>query len=208
MDLTYLGAGCVRLSGKTLNVICDPYSKESGLPPISAKAELVTLSSPEGLGELPGVTNVFDSPGEFEAKGVTIQGVPARLHLDEDGQRGTVFSFDMDGVGVVVTGNISGKLDEREIERLGKVDVLVVPVGGNGLTLDAAGAAELVSQLEPSYVVPVHYDDGKTKYPMPQDGVDLFLKEMGSTEFEPVSKLKISSREMPEETQIVVLQRA
>ena len=208
MDISYLGAGCVKLSGKSLTVVCDPYEAASGLPAVSAKAELVTVSGPEGLGRVAGAQQVFDSPGEYEIKGVTVVGVPARLHIDEDGQRGTVFGFAMDGVGVVVTGNIAGKLDDREIERLGKIDVLVVPVGGHGLTLDAEGAAELVSQLEPSYVVPVHFDDGKTKYAVPQDGVGEFLKEMGASEVEPVGKLKINPREMPEETQIVVLARA
>ncbi|MBW4061368.1 MBL fold metallo-hydrolase [Candidatus Saccharibacteria bacterium] len=208
MDLTYLGAGAVKLSSKNLTVVCDPYTKESGLPTINVRAEVVTKSGPEGFGEVSGATISFDQPGEYEAKGVSIKGVPAQLHTDETGERGTVFAFDMDGTNVIVVGNIAGKLDDRKLERLGQADVLVVPVGGFGLTLDAAGAAELVTQFEPSYVVPVHYDDGKTVYPMPQAGVDEFLKEMGATGVEPIAKLKINSKEMPPETQIVVLQRA
>jgi len=86
------------------------------------------------------------------------------------------------------------------------VDVLIVPVGGNGLTLDAEGAAAVVAQLEPGYVVPVHYNDGVSKYPMPQDGVDKFLKEMGVNP-EPENKLKVNSKEAPAETQVVVLTR-
>jgi len=87
---------------------------------------------------LTGAMNV-DGPGEYEVKGAMITGVPARLHIDEDGHRGTAYSILMDGVNVVVTGNISGKLDEDQVENLGQVDVLVVPVGGTGLTLDAEG---------------------------------------------------------------------
>jgi L-ascorbate metabolism protein UlaG (beta-lactamase superfamily) len=209
MDLTFLGAGCVKLSGKTLTVICDPYSTEAGLPAIGGKAELITKSSPENLGDVNGVGMIFDSPGEYEIKGVTVIGVPAQLHLDEGGERGTVFSFQMDGVGIVVLGNVFGKLPEKQVERLGRIDVLVVPVGNHGLTLDAAGAAELVSQLEPSYVVPVHFDDGVTTYPVPQDDVSHFLKEMGATiSDEPITKLKVNSKELPPETLIVVLQRA
>jgi len=93
------------------------------------------------------------------------------------------------------------------IGNAGSTDVLVVPVGGKGLTLDAEGAAAVVAQLEPGYVVPVHYDDGVSKYPMPQDGVDLFLKEMGVNP-EPESKLRVNSKEAPTETQVVVLTRA
>jgi len=150
---------------------------------------------------------VIDGPGEYEVKGAMITGVPARLHIDEDGTRATVYSIRIDGVNVVVTGNIAGKLDNKEVGLLGNVDVLVVPVGGAGLTLDAEGAAAVITQFEPSYVVPVHYDDGKTKYEMPQDKLDLFLKEMGSSP-EPESKLKVNAKEAPAETQVVVLKRA
>jgi L-ascorbate metabolism protein UlaG (beta-lactamase superfamily) len=208
MDLTYLGAGAVKLSSKSLTVVCDPYAADAGLPNLTVRTDLVTHSGPEGFGKLAGDVRVFDMPGEYEVKGVRITGVPARLHIDEAGERGTVFAFNMDGTNVVVAGNIAGKLDDRQVEKLGQTDVLVVPVGGHGLTLDAAGAAELVSQLEPAYVVPVHYDDGRTTYAMPQDGVELFLKEMGSSAVEPTSKLKVSKGDLPPEAQIVVLQRA
>jgi L-ascorbate metabolism protein UlaG (beta-lactamase superfamily) len=202
MDITYLGAGSVKLAGKSLNVVSDPIG--------AVKADVVTLSSPAeteaGWPVVPGAM-VIDVPGEYEVKGAMIFGVPAQLHIDETGHRGTVFSVVIDGVNVVIAGNISGKLDEDQIENLGQVDVLVVPVGGNGLTLDAEGAAAVVAQLEPGYVVPVHYDDGVSKYPVPQAGVDKFLKEMGVNP-EPESKLKVNPKEAPAETQVVVLTRA
>jgi L-ascorbate metabolism protein UlaG (beta-lactamase superfamily) len=203
MDITYLGAGSVKLSGKNLNVISDPLTV--------GKADVVTISGPhpeEGKSwPVPETAMAIDSPGEYEVKGAMITGVPARLHIDEDGHRGTTYSVVIDGVNVVIAGNISGKLDADQVEHLGQVDVLVVPVGGNGLTLDAEGAAALVAQLEPGYVVPVHYDDGVTKYPMPQAGVEKFLKEMG-TNPEPESKLRVIAKEAPAETQVVVLTRA
>lgn len=206
MDITYLGAGSVKLAGKSITVISDPYGEDSGLGKIMAKADVVTLSTSEGLGSVQNAM-VIDGPGEYEVKGAMIQGVPAQLHIDEDGRRGTAYSLMIDGVNVVVTGNIAGKLDNKQTEQLGNVDVLVVPVGGHGLTLDAEGAAAVVTQLEPSYVIPVHYDDGKTKYSMPQDSVDVFLKEMGVSP-EPETKLRVNAKEAPAETQVVVLKRA
>jgi L-ascorbate metabolism protein UlaG (beta-lactamase superfamily) len=203
MDITYLGTGSVKLLGKNLNVVCDPVT--------AVKADVVTASGPPAESEagwpLSGDAMLVDVPGEYEVKGAMITGVPARLHIDEDGHRGTVYSVLIDGVNVVIAGNISGKLDEDQIENLGQVDVLVVPVGGGGLTLDAEGAAAVVAQLEPGYVVPVHYDDGVTKYPVPQAGVDKFLKEMGVNP-EPESKLRVNTKEAPVETQVVVLTRA
>lgn len=207
MDITYLGAGSVKLAGKSITVVVDPYGEDAGLGKLNAKADVVTLSTLEGLGTVP-APMIIDGPGEYEVKGTMIQGVPAQLHIDEEGtRRATVYSLIIDGVNVVTTGNIAGKLDNKQIEELGNVDVLVVPVGGHGLTMDAESAAAVVAQLEPSYVVPVHFDDGKTKYPMPQDPVEVFLKEMGASP-EPESKLKINAKEAPAETQVVLLKRA
>lgn len=195
----------MKLAGRNLNVVCDPVEG------MNIRADVVTWSSnlPEGEGEVytaPAGVMVLDGPGDYEVKGAMITGVPAQLHIDESGQRGTAYSIVIDGLNIVVTGNISGKLAQDEVEKLGQVDVVVVPVGGNGLTLDAEGAAAVVAQLEPSWVVPVHYDDGVSKYPMPQAGVDLFLKEMGSNP-EPENKLRISQKEPPAETQVVLLTR-
>lgn len=204
MEITYLGAGCVRLSGKRLSVICNPFDDSYGLGSISAKADVVTTTTVDGFSKL-GDLMVFNTPGEYEIKGSMIAGVPARLHTDEKGHNATVFSIIIDGINVVVTGNISGKLDQTQLETLGKVDVLVVPVGNHGLTMDAQGASEVVTQLEPSYVVPVHFADSKTKYPVDQDSVELFLKELGAAP-EAVSKFKVVG-ELPTETQVVLLSR-
>jgi L-ascorbate metabolism protein UlaG (beta-lactamase superfamily) len=134
MEITYLGAGCVRLSGKQLSIICDPFDESYGLGKISAKADVVTHSTLDGLAKV-GDVMVLDSPGEYEVKGTMITGVPAKRHTDEDGTNATVFSILMDGVNVVVTGNISGKLDAKQVEPLGNVNVLIVPVGNHGLAM-------------------------------------------------------------------------
>lgn len=204
MDITYLGAGGVRLVGRSIDVVCDVPTG------VRAKGNVATWSAKPAAGgeELtaPEGAMVISGPGEYEVKGAMITGVPVRLHIDEVGHRGTAYSIVIDGINVVVAGNIAGKLDEGQIENLGSVDVLVVPVGGNGLTLDAEGAAAVVTQLEPSLVVPVHFDDGASRYPVPQDKVDKFLKEMGVNP-EPEPRLRISQREQVPETQVVVLNR-
>ena len=200
MEFTYLGAGCVRLATKTSTFIVDPFDKAQA----AAKADVALLTE-EKPTEFAGMK--FDGPGEYEVQGVMITGIPARLHIDESGERATIYSLRSEGLDVVVTGNIAAGLSDKQTEALGKVDVLVLPVGGHGLTLEPEEAAELVSRLEPAYVVPVHYDDGKTQYEMPQATVDVFLKEIGANP-EPVSKLKISTKDLPVETQPVYLARS
>lgn len=205
MDITYLGAGSVKLSGRQLNLVIDPYTEANGLGKFQTKADVAIFTT------LPGDTSpqfpmTIDGPGEYEVKGSSVRGVSAQLHIDESGRRGTVYAVQVDGVNVVVLGNVAGKLHNDDVETLGSVDVLVVPVGGHGLTLDAEGAAALVAQLEPGYVVPVHYADPKTTYDMPQDEVGVFLREMGSTP-EPQPRLRVNAKEIPAETELVVLTR-
>lgn len=205
MDITYLGAGCIRLSGKQLDLLVDPYDESYGLGKVKASADASLFTSPEVKGEPVGMR--LDGPGEYEIKGGMITGAPARLHIDETGERGTIYRVTVDGINVAVIGNVNPELSNDQVEALGQVDVLILPVGGHGLTLDADAAAAMVSRLEPKYVVPVHFDDGKTKYPMPQDNLDKFLSETGAKP-EPMAKLKINGRDLPEETEVVVLARA
>lgn len=208
MEITYYGMNCVRLTGKDIAVLCDPPSKASGISEIKLSNEATLLSSAlvADLPLKPGM--VLDGPGEYEIKGAMITGVPAQLHIDtsEQPKRGTIYSVTIEGVRIGFLGNVAPKLSGAEVEALGQIDVLIIPVGGHGLTLDAQGAAEIVSQLEPKYVVPVHYDDDKTKYEAPQDKLDHFLKEIGSSS-EPAPKLRVTTRDLPVETTVAVLQR-
>jgi L-ascorbate metabolism protein UlaG (beta-lactamase superfamily) len=177
MDITYLGGNTVKLAGKNLNVISDP-AKSTATSKSLAKANVVSWST-DGLATIDDAM-VLDLPGEYEVGGAMITGVPA-------GET-TMFSFNIDGVNVVVTGPVEGEVSADKLEALGKVDALVIRVA------DHAAAAKLVAKLEPAYVIPVGYD----KTP------EAFLKEMG-TNPEPVAKLKLSPKDLPTETQVVVL---
>jgi hypothetical protein len=205
MELTYLGAGAVKINGRQLTIVANPFTEENGLGKFGVKADVVLLGQTDITGDF-GEAKVFDGPGEYEVKGAMINGVGAQLNVDPDGLRGTMFSANVDGTNVVVVGNIGPKLNDQQIEALGKVDVLVIPVGGHGLTLEPEDAAALVGRFEPSYVIPVHYDDGKTTYPMPQAPVETFFKELGATP-EPITKFKTSGREVPMETVAIYLTR-
>ena len=206
MEVTYLGMNCVRLTGKDISVICDPFPKSSGLAEVKL-ANDVTLLSQDGLGvpQKPGM--ILDSPGEYEVKGTMITGIPAKLHIDheKEGDNSTIYTVNIDGIRVAVLGNIAPELKDKQLEAMGEVDVLVIPVGGHGLTLDATAAAQIISHIEPKYVIPTHYDDGKVKYEMPQDKLDVFMKEVGSTS-EPQPKLRVLQKDLPLETTVAVLQ--
>lgn len=210
MEITYYGAGSVLIAVKKTQILIDPPGEgyKLNLPKIKPDITLSTQADDTSLKKDNGFK--ISSPGEYEIGGVLIQGIPAQLHVDkkEDPQKGIIYTLTIDGIHVLITGNIAPQLSEKQLESIGDVDVLVIPVGGAGLTLDANGAAKLVSQLEPSYVVPIHYNDGKATYPVPQEPVEKFLKEVGSEKAAVLPKLKITPKDIGEDTKIIVLKPA
>ena len=210
MDVTWLGHGCFRLRGRGAAVVTDPYPPAIGLKLSRMDAEVLTISHDhdnhsyaqavrDGAYEIHG-------PGEYEIAGVSVIGVPT-YHDSEKGQkegRNTVYLIEIDDVRVCHLGDLGHKLDDAEAESVASPDVLLVPVGGH-TTMNAAQAAEVVRQLEPRYVVPMHFAIPGLK--MQLDPIDRFLKEMGVTTPEAQPKLAVQKSSVAEyETKVVVLE--
>lgn len=205
MELTWYGLSCFRLvERKHATVVTDPYGKTVGLPELKLRADIVTVShKARGHSHLSAVTgnsHVLNGPGEYEIGGVFINGV-ATFSKDKK-YRNVLFVFELSGLSVAHLGDLQHVPAQKEIEALGEVNVLLVPVGG-GNSLNAAQAAELVSLLEPNIIVPMHYQLPGQKLEL--DGVDRFLNEMGVTEAKEEATLKLTARGLPEETETVLL---
>lgn len=209
MEVSHYGAGCIYITTKQINVLIDPPAADTGIKLPKLKADVVLHTTrQDDLPNKDGDSLVIACPGEYEVQGVTIQGVAVQLHVDDpkNPHEGVMYSVGANGVRVLVTGNVAPELKDSQVDQVGEVNVLVVPVGGHGLTLDAQGAAGLVSRFEPQYVVPVHYSDGIAKYSLPQDDLKPFLNETGSEGTLPVPKLKVVAKDLGENTDIVVLE--
>lgn len=200
MELTYHGHSCIRLRGKEITVVIDP--PQTALPGL-AKGTVGIIVRTEGMtdpatlrpreGELQEVAG----PGEFEIGGVGILGLAA-------GET-TVMRIALDDVRVVAAGRLRRQLTEDEIDSLGHVDVLVIPVGG-GDALGAIEAAKLVNAVEPGIVVPARYGAGDGGEYEP---VGKFAKEMGLAEgaWEPQPRLVLTgSSGESDETRVVFLE--
>ena len=209
MDVTWLGHGCFRLRGRNAAVVTDPYPPAIGLKLSRMDADLVTISHEH---ENHNYTQVvrdgayeIHGPGEYEVAGVSVIGVPT-YHDAEKGTkhgRNTVYLIEIDDVRVCHLGDLGHKLEDAEAEAVASPDVLLVPVGG--LTaLNAAQAAEVVRQLEPRYVVPMHYAIPGLKLQL--DPIDRFLKEMGVAAAEAQPKLAVQRSSGEYDTKVVVLE--
>ncbi len=208
MEITWLGHSCFRLKGSHATVITDPYSPDLGYKLGKTTARIVTVSHPhpghsyvQGVGGQP---KVVERPGEYEIGGVLIIGI-ATFH---DGERGkkrgknTVYLMEIDEISVCHLGDLGHVLNVEQVEEIDNVDVLLLPVGGVS-TINAAKAAEVVRQLEPKAVIPMHYKTPSLKLEL--EPVDRFLKEIGAKQLDPLPKLSLSKSSLPASTQVFLL---
>jgi L-ascorbate metabolism protein UlaG (beta-lactamase superfamily) len=212
MELTWLGHSCFRLRGKDGTVITDPPAPSTGYSIGRPTADIITISH-----DHPGhsyikavggdVKKVVSGPGEYEIQQILITGVQT-WHDQERGKthgRNTAYLITMDDIHICHLGDLGSTLDDRAQEALNGADVLLVPVGG-GYALNAEKAAEVITQLEPRLIIPMHYATPAYKPNGAElDPVEKFLREMGVEAAEPLPKLAITPASLPAEAQVVVL---
>jgi len=206
MDLTWYGLSCFRITERgQATIVTDPFAENIGLPLPKLKGDIVTVSHQatghNNIATVNGTQHVLDGPGEYEIGGVFIMGIVSPRE-SRDVLRNTMFTYDYNGLTLAHLGDINAMLTQAQIDALGEVDVLLLPVGG-GSTLNAAQAAELVSLIEPRIVVPMHY--AQPRLAVELDELDRFLKEMGVTNVTPEVSLRVTNSSLPEETQVVIL---
>lgn len=187
----------------------DPFDSSIGLKVPSLSADLLLIShSHSDHNNKKAVKNspfLIEGPGEYELKEVFVQGINS-FHDEKEGkERGsnTIYSIEAEGMRLCHLGDFGQReLNDEQLEKIGDVDVLFVPVGGV-YTIDAKAAAKIIAQIEPRIIIPMHYHLPQLKIKI--EGVDKFLKEMGKKALEPQPKLLLKKKDLPEETKIVVL---
>jgi len=209
MEIAWHGYSCFRLTERnSASIVTDPFNKSIGLTSPRLKADVVTISH-----DAPGHNNsdnvkgarTITGPGEYEIGGAFITGVNTSSNKQEGNSETSpniAYVIDYESATVCHLGDMNAIPSQTQIEALGTVDVLLVPVGG-GKGLNAAQAAEIISLIEPSIVIPMHYRIGKVKVKL--DPLSRFLKEMGLGKVDSEPNLKVSKSSLPEETQVRVL---
>ena len=212
MEIVWYGLSCFRLSERGLaSAVTDPYDPVIGLPALRLKADVVTISH-----DAPGHNNlkavkverrVISGPGEYEVGGVFVTGVAMGTGKGKKASQSvnTLYVFDYDGLTVAHLGDLNQVPSQPQIEDLGAVNIALVPVGG-GSALAPSQAAEVISLIEPSIVVPMHYKTGKMDLKL--GTVARFLSEMGIGKVDPLPSLKVTKSDLSEQTQVVVLEPA
>jgi len=208
-DITWLGHACFRLRGKDATIVTDPFDRGLGLEVPRPRADIVTISrdDPNHNAEatIKGEPRVLRAPGEYEVKGVFINGVATYADAKKGALHGknTVFVYELDDLVICHLGGLGHTLSAAQVEALSDVSVLIVPVGSPD-ALDAAKAVEVIGQIEPAIVIPMMYKTGPETLNL--EPLDRFAKEMGLKEWVAQDKLVLKSNDLPDTTQVVVLE--
>lgn len=217
VDIYFYGQACFKVKGKSASVVFDPYDEGfTGLPKLKIDGDIVCVShghqDHNNASAVRGTEDelapfVIAGPGEYEKKGINIVGVGS-FHDDKEGAergRNTIYAAVIDDVNIVHLGDFGQKkLTQEQAEVLSACDVLMIPVGGV-YTITASDAPDIISQLEPKVIIPMHYKIEGLKFDLAP--VSQFLKVMGKESIEPVAKYSVSKEKLPEEPEIVVLEK-
>ncbi len=208
MDITSFGQSSFKIKGKTATLVTDPFdSPFTGLKfPKHIEANIVTVSHSHedhnATAQIEGNPFIVAGPGEYEIKGVGIVGISSH-HDSEKKELNTIYRIEMDDLSIVHLGDLGRMLTSDEVDELNGVDILMIPVGGT-YTIDASQAAKLVSEIEPSIIIPMHYLRPGLKFDLAP--VSAFLKEMAQETVTAQPKLIVSKAKLPEQKQIIVLE--
>ncbi len=212
MIITWQGHSCFKIQDKVgpdgLTLVTDPYDKKVGLKAPNFEADIVSVSHDHfdhnNVSSLRGNPFVIDRAGEYDVKGVLVEGADSYHDEKEGKERGKniMYRFLLDEINVSHLGDLGHPLSNGQLEKLAGTDILLIPVGGN-YTIDAKQAVSVISQIQPRIIIPMHYKTKDLKVDI--DGVDKFIKELGIKPTEE-EKLKINKKDLPsEDMELVIL---
>jgi L-ascorbate metabolism protein UlaG (beta-lactamase superfamily) len=218
-DIQYLGHSCFRLRGRDGIVLTDPFDRSTGLDIGRPTAHIVTVShnhpdhaNTAAVKPLRDPLFVIDGAGDYEVSGILIGGVRTYHDSKKGAELGKniVYVIHMDDVVFCHLGDLGHELTTQQLDEIGNVDVLFIPVGG-GETISPALATSVISQIEPRIVVPMHYGiDGQQTFMSDLAPLEKFTHELGLKDVVADEKLTVNANSLPaegEETRVVVMKR-
>ena len=207
MQIKWLGHACFLMqTADGTRIVTDPFNEEVGYPLPAVTADIVTVSHQHfdhnAVTVVKGRPRVVQEPGEHRIGAVTVQGVSTFHDREQGAKRGPniVFVIEADGLRVCHLGDLGHPLSAAQLERIGRVDVLLVPVGGT-FTIDAREASDLVAAVSPRIAVPMHYKTAYINFPI--TGLEAFTRLHAPVS--PRDTLEVTADSLPAATEIVVV---
>lgn len=210
MDLTWLGGAATRMRTRAAAVVMDPYDKSAGGTMGRPDAHIITIShddpSRNGVGQVApadGDPMVLTGPGEYEIRGVIIEGVRSTLTGEGDaaGLRSTLWLFEAEDIRVAHLGGMGAAPTGEALDVLSMADIAFVPIALPD-ALQGTDAAKVVRSMQTPIVIPIGYD------PADPQALKTFVSAMAATPEDPVSRFTVNKRDIADETKRLVLLEA
>lgn len=209
MDIQFYGANCLVLSTKGVRVVIDDNLADLGVRSVIKPGDIVLYTTAAHDEPKTEVKLTIDQPGEYEVSDISVYGIPARAHMDEPEQKtATMYKLHTRELSLFIPGHIYPDLTDDQLEAIGMIDVMCLPVGGNGYTLDPVGALKIIKKIEPKLIIPTHYADSSLKFPVPQQTLEQVLTAMSMEPKETTAKLKVKASELGDVTELIILERS
>ncbi len=209
MKIRWLGHSCFLFESRNgTKIVTDPFDGSVGYKIPKIEADVVTVSHDHYdhnyVDGVQGDPNVIRNVGEYQQNGVSIKGISSFHDEAKGAKRGAnvIFVYEIDGLKLCHVGDLGHLLSKAQIEEIGSVDVLLIPVGGT-FTLDAEGAAAVVKQLSPRVIIPMHFKTPEVS--MPIDPVGNFLHKMGQGKYVESTTVELTVETIPDEQEVLVL---
>ncbi|PJE69583.1 MAG: MBL fold metallo-hydrolase [Candidatus Staskawiczbacteria bacterium CG10_big_fil_rev_8_21_14_0_10_38_10] len=212
--ITWAGQSCFQINfssakNGSINIVIDPFDETIGLKPPSFPADILLVTHDHhdhnNVKAVKGEPFVIKGPGEYEVKGVHINGILA-FHDDQQGKEkgeNVIYVIEAEDMKICHLGDLGQRqLTDEQLEKIGSVDILMIPVGGT-FTISAKEAQKIISQIEPKIVIPMHYLLPKLKVKL--DDVDKFSKVMGKNSMEAQDKFSVKASVLPKEGMEIVI---
>jgi len=213
MNITWYGHSCFKLQSKDTVLVTDPFDKKIGLKPPFGAADIVTISHNHcGHNNFEVVKNnpfVIDGAGEYEVKKITVRGINSFHDNSEGKEKGSnvIYIIEMEDLKICHLGDFGqNNFTNGQLEKIGQVDVLFVPIGGVS-TIDWKSASAIINQIEPRIAIPMHYKiPGLTGNLAKMDTAENFCKEHSVSPKDAVEKFSVKKKDLPqEETSVAIL---
>ncbi|MFC1622860.1 MBL fold metallo-hydrolase [Patescibacteria group bacterium] len=216
MNIQYYGHSCFKITTKPegrgasdVVTFFDPFDKSIGIKPPQGQADVVFVSHTQhtdhnNVDSIKGDPVIIDTPGEFVVKGMNVIGVDT-FHDKEEGAlrgRNTVFVIETENMRICHMGDIGIEPTPEDLEKIGEIDILMIPVGGN-FTITGKEASKLVHKIEPKMVIPMHFKDNDVKVEIADETE--FCEEMGNCPKNKINKVTLRKSDLSEKTMDVLL---
>ena len=214
MNIIWYGQSCFKIQSKDTILITDPFDKKIGLRPPFGSADIVTISHDHydhnNFQVIKNDPFIIDSTGEYEIKKVIIKGIDSYHDNQEGKEKGQniIYVIEMENIRICHLGDLGqNNLINGQLEKIGQIDILFIPVGGV-FTIDWKAASAIISQIEPRIIIPMHYKISGVKGDLLKlDTIDKFCEERGVSSKEAVNKFSIKKKDLPQEGSETVIMK-